>query len=90
MGVNFLNGGLRVTHEARAYTIWDPLSQIYINKSNKVLYIPSVMVSHHGHALDDKTLFRASEKVLKSSSTKLLSQLGIKAKSIKLLLGLEQ
>ena len=59
-GSSFPSGGLRVTHKARAYTIWDTKSEVYVRSNSKVLYIPSLLVTHQGEALDDKTLFRKS------------------------------
>lgn len=63
-GSSFPSGGLRVTHKARAYTVWDPRSEVFLRNRTKVLYIPSLLVTHYGEALDDKTLFRKAEKVL--------------------------
>lgn len=63
-GSSFPNGGLRHTHAARSYFIWDWKSQIFINKRNKVLYIPSLLVNHNGEALDDKTTYRRAEQLL--------------------------
>lgn len=59
-GSSFPSGGLRGTHHARAYTVRDPLSDIFIKKSEKLLCIPSLLVTHKGEALDDKTVFRKS------------------------------
>lgn len=89
-GSSFPSGGLRVTHQARAYTIWDPKSDVFIRKRNKVLYIPSLLTSHTGEALDDKTLFRKSEKVLEEKTVELLSKFGITTKGVAMALGLEQ
>lgn len=89
-GSSFPSGGLRITHTARGYTIWDPLSQLFIRRKKNLLYIPSLLVSHHGYALDDKTLFRQAEQILKRNTVELLNQLGIKTKSAVILLGLEQ
>jgi glutamine synthetase len=89
-GSSFPSGGLRSTHIARGYTIWDPLSQLYIRRNKGVLYIPALLVSHHGHALDDKTLFRQSEQILKKRAVQLLSKLGVNTKEAVILLGLEQ
>jgi glutamine synthetase len=47
-GSSFPSGGLRTTHRARAYMIRDPHSDIFIRKRNKVLYIPSLLTTHHG------------------------------------------
>ena len=57
-GSSFPTGGLRETHKARAYTVWDQKSEVFLRKKTGVLYIPSLLVSHYGEALDDKTLFR--------------------------------
>lgn len=62
-GSSFPSGGLRVTHKARAYTVWDSKSEVFLRRNN-VLYIPSLLVTHNGEALDDKTLFRKAERVL--------------------------
>jgi len=89
-GSSFPSGGLRQTHRARAYMVRDPLSEIFIRKKNKIMYIPSLLVTHHGIALDDKTIFRKSEALMKSSALSLLKSLGKNAKEIFLALGLEQ
>lgn len=89
-GSSFPSGGLRVTHAARAYTVRDPLSDIFIRNNNKLMYIPSLLVSHYGDALDDKGIFRKSEFVLKKTATALLEKLGKKPRDILLNLGLEQ
>jgi glutamine synthetase len=57
-GSSFPSGGLRETCNARAYTVWDIKSEILFRNRNKTLYIPALLVSHDGQALDDKTLFR--------------------------------
>ena len=56
-GSSFPSGGLRVTHEARAYTIWDPSSPPFIleTTNGKTLYIPAVFISYTGESLDFKT-----------------------------------
>ena len=54
------------------------------------MYIPSLLVSHYGDALDDKGIFRKAEYVLKRSATTLLEKLGKKPRDILLNLGLEQ
>lgn len=57
-GSSFPSGGLRVTHSARAYMVWDTKSEIFLRKRNNVLYIPSLLIAHNGDGLDDKTLLR--------------------------------
>ena len=79
-GSSFPSGGLRNTHQARAYTIRDPLSEIFIRRKKKLMYFPSLLVTHNGEALDDKTLFRKTEAVMKTTATRLLQKLGKKPK----------
>ena len=89
-GSSFPSGGLRETHNARGYTVRDPLSQIFIRNKNKLMYIPSLLVSHYGEALDDKGIFRKAELVMKKSAMNLLHKLGKQPKDILYNLGLEQ
>jgi len=71
---------MRHTHQARAYNVWDQQSEIFIRRKNKVMYIPSLLVTHQGDALDDKTIFRKCEAVMKESAKKMLHTLDIKTK----------
>ena len=54
---SFPSGGLRATHEARGYTLWDPTSPLFIRAegNTRTLCIPAAYVSWRGHALDFKT-----------------------------------
>lgn len=54
---SFPSGGMRTTFEARGYTAWDPSSPIFIveGPNGKTLCVPSVFISYHGDALDNKT-----------------------------------
>ena len=54
---SFPSGGMRTTFEARGYTAWDPSSPVFImeHANGKTLCIPSVFISYHGDALDEKT-----------------------------------
>lgn len=47
-------------------------------------------MTHNGDALDDKTLFRKAEAIMKTNATRLLQKLGKNPKQILLNLGLEQ
>jgi glutamine synthetase len=61
---SFPSGGMRTTFEARGYTAWDPSSPIFLvdGPNGKTLCIPSVFISYHGDALDNKTpLLRSME-----------------------------
>ena len=89
-GSSFPSGGLRQTHRARAYNLWDRASEIFIRRKNKVVYIPSMLVTHSGDALDDMTIFRKSEAVMKAAASKMLNALGVEHKDVFLALGLEQ
>lgn len=89
-GSSVPSGGLRQTHIARAYMLWDNDSNLYIRRRNNTLYIPSLLVSHDGKALDMKTLFRMSENALEKSALSLLLKLGVEATGTKMFLGLEQ
>lgn len=73
---------------ARGYFIWDWRSQLFISRNNNVLYIPSLLVNHHGEALDDKTTFRKAENFIEKECLGLLKTLGIDAKGIFIGLGL--
>jgi len=50
---SFPSGGLRVTFEARGYTVWDPNTPAFIKDNS--LYIPTAFCSYNGEALDHKT-----------------------------------
>jgi glutamine synthetase len=61
---SFPSGGMRTTFEARGYTAWDPSSPIFVvdGPNGKTLCVPSVFISYHGDALDNKTpLLRSME-----------------------------
>jgi glutamine synthetase type III len=61
---SFPSGGMRSTFEARGYTAWDPSSPIFVidGPNGKTLCVPSVFISYHGDALDNKTpLLRSME-----------------------------
>ena len=89
-GSSFPNGGLRRTNTARGYLVWDWRSNIYVRKTNEVMYIPALLISHHGEALDEKTKFRKAEEKLEQETMALLKALGITAEKIFLGMGLEQ
>ena len=44
------------------------------------MYFPSLLVTNAGETLDDKTLFRKTEAVMKATATRLLQKLGKKPK----------
>lgn len=90
---SFPSGGMRTTFEARGYTAWDPTSPIFITESGntKTLCIPSVFISYHGDALDEKTGVLRSNEALSERACKLLHLIGdTDAKGITTTLGPEQ
>lgn len=90
---SFPSGGMRTTFEARGYTAWDPTSPVYImeHANGKTLCIPSVFISYHGDALDEKTGLIRSMEVLSQKACELLHLIGeTHIKRIVANLGIEQ
>ncbi len=89
---SFPSGGMRATFEARGYTAWDPSSPIFIAEepNGKTLCIPSVFISYHGQALDNKTPLLRSMETLNTSALKVLGLFGSKATRVVPTLGPEQ
>lgn len=73
-GSSFPNGGLRVTHRAAAFMNWDTSSPPFVR--NETLYIPAAFVSHHGHALDEKTIMLRSQDALSRAGVRLMHAIG--------------
>jgi glutamine synthetase len=88
-GSSYPNGGLRGTHCAGGYLAVDTSSPIFLR--GDVIYIPSILVSYFGAALDEKTpLLRANAAIDKQGS-RLLKLLGLDTSSgIQTNIGLEQ
>lgn len=76
---SFPSGGMRTTFEARGYTAWDPSSPMFIMEStnSKTLCIPSVFISYHGDALDEKTGLLRSMEGLSKVACELLELTGL-------------
>jgi len=76
-GSSFPSGELRNTHEARAYTIWDPLTPAYVAEVGSVstLIIPAAFFSWKGHALDHKIPLLRSQHALNVAGEKLFEAL---------------
>lgn len=70
-GSSFPSGGLRATHAARSYTIWDPSSPAFImeTKQGKTLYVPAVFISYNGESLDHKTPLLKANHALNKVAT---------------------
>jgi glutamine synthetase len=90
---SFPSGGMRTTFEARGYTAWDASSPVFImeHANGKTLCIPSVFISYHGDALDEKTGLMRSMDVLSKAACELLHTIGFTdVKRIVPTLGAEQ
>ncbi len=86
------SGGLRSTHEARGYTIWDPMSFPFLwsRADGLTLCLPSLFFSWKGEALDHKIPLLRSEQAIREAGLRLLRFCGIEAKSVFSTLGAEQ
>ena len=90
---SFPSGGMRTTFEARGYTAWDPTSPMFmmVTTNGRTLCIPSVFISYHGHALDEKTPLLRSVEALSAQASQLLHTLGdTNVKRVIATLGCEQ
>jgi len=90
---SFPSGGMRTTFEARGYTAWDPSTPAFLMKGPEgtTLCIPSVFISYHGEALDEKTPLLRSARALSKSAVAMLHLLGnTKATRVTTYLGAEQ
>lgn len=77
-GSSFPSGGIRVTSQARGYTIWDVTSPAYIleNPNGTTLCIPTAFVSWTGEALDKKTPVLRSMQALNKQAQRILKLFG--------------
>ena len=77
-GSSFPSGGIRVTSQARGYTIWDVTSPAYIleNPNGTTLCIPTAFVSWTGEALDKKTPVLRSMQALNKQAQRVLKLFG--------------
>jgi len=89
---SFPSGGLRCTHEARGYTVWDPTSFPFLWESAEglTLCLPSVFLSWKGEALDYKIPLLRSEEKLNTAVLRLLNLCSVPADSAYSTLGIEQ
>lgn len=90
---SFPSGGMRTTFEARGYTGWDPTSPMFmmVTTNGRTLCIPSVFISYHGHALDEKTPLLRSVEAISNKTVEVLHLLGdTNVKRITATLGAEQ
>jgi glutamine synthetase len=75
---SFPSGGMRTTFEARGYTAWDPSSPIFLveGPNGNTLCVPSVFISYHGDALDNKTPLLRSMEILSDKALRILKLFG--------------
>lgn len=90
---SFPSGGMRTTFEARGYAAWDPSSPMFIMDApgSKTLCIPSIFISYHGQALDEKTALLRSLEALSKQACEMLHLIGEKnVRRVVPTLGVEQ
>ena len=87
-GSSYMNGGMRVTHTAGGYTAIDPTSPVFIR--GDTMCIPTVFVSWHGDALDEKTPLLRSMKAINEQGKRLCSLMGYSVSGVVPNIGLEQ
>ncbi|MBS0625733.1 MAG: glutamine synthetase III [Verrucomicrobia bacterium] len=89
---SFPSGGLRCTHEARGYTVWDPTTPpfLWTGGDGVTLCIPSVFFSWKGEALDHKLPLLRSEQKIQEAGLRLLKFCGVEARAVYSTLGAEQ
>lgn len=91
-GSSFPSGGLRETHAARGYTIWDPSSPPFILETElgKTLYVPAVFISITGESLDYKTPLLKANHALNKAATVVCQYFDSKVTHVFTNLGWEQ
>ena len=88
-GSSYPNGGLRGTHEAGGYLAIDTSSPIFLR--GDTIFIPSIFVSYHGSALDEKTPLLRANHALNTHCSRMMTALGLDVSSgIIANIGLEQ
>jgi glutamine synthetase len=87
-GSSYPNGGMRATHTAGGYTIIDATSPIFLR--GDTVFVPTVFVSFHGDALDEKTPLLRSMRAVSDEGVRLLKHLGMEVKGLQPNIGLEQ
>ena len=85
---SFPSGGLRATFEARGYTVWDPMSPVFIK--DEVLCIPTAFISYTGEALDKKTPLLRSEVAIEKQAKRALALFGKRPRRVVTTCGPEQ
>jgi len=75
-GSSFPNGGLRATHTAAAFTMWDRSSPVFVYDG--VLRIPCCFVTHYGKCIDLKTPLLRSADAVSTQGLRLLKAMNLK------------
>jgi hypothetical protein len=78
-GSSFPNGGLRATHSAAGYTLWDGITPPFIR--DDALFLPSVFYAWTGDALDEKIPLLRATSAMSTQAMRLLRALGDKKTS---------
>lgn len=75
---SFPSGGLRVTFEARGYTVWDCTSPAFVrhDAAGATLCIPTAFCSYKGEALDQKTPLLRSMQAIEEQAIRLIRLFG--------------
>lgn len=91
-GSSFPTGGMRTTHEARSYTVWDPLTPIFIRRTKfgRTLCIPAFLISYTGESLDLKAPLLKSMRLIDKAATRVCKVFDEKISKVTPTLGWEQ
>jgi len=92
-GSSLPTGGLRATHEARGYTIWDPTSPAFIiatGNTGKTLCIPTIFISYSGQSMGYKAPLLKSIQYIEKSALNVLHYFDRSATKVFTTLGWEQ
>eukprot|EP00931_Biecheleriopsis_adriatica_P000253 TRINITY_DN10026_c1_g1_i2.p1 TRINITY_DN10026_c1_g1~~TRINITY_DN10026_c1_g1_i2.p1 ORF type:complete len:731 (+),score=189.94 TRINITY_DN10026_c1_g1_i2:72-2264(+) len=78
-GSSFPNGGLRATHTAAAFTMWDRSSPVFIFEG--VMRVPCCFVTHYGKCIDLKTPLLRSSDAVSTQGMRLLKAMKLTGKA---------
>lgn len=79
-GSSFPGGGIRATHEARGYTVWDPSSPAFLieNQNGITLCLPTVFLAWTGESMDLKTPLLRAQAAMGKQAERMLKGMGAK------------
>lgn len=78
-GSSFPNGGLRATHTAAAFTLWDRSSPVFIWEG--AVRIPCCFITHYGKCIDLKTPLLRSCDAVSTQGMRLLKAMKLTGKA---------